>query len=154
LKIIAAIEDPPLILRILTHLGLPIRASPREPARRFDLLQAVCSSAKTGSAIGPTIRLGRHSRKQSNCVDISPLGPMQGPKSSPATARFSPNTCAIDYSQVRRYSPVRNSSISSGARAAALRKGIPREESLGPSGPGWRSRTPLPVRDRPKGTNW
>ena len=26
LKIIAAIEDPPVILRILTHLGLPTRA--------------------------------------------------------------------------------------------------------------------------------
>jgi hypothetical protein len=41
LKIIAVIEDPPVILRILTHLGLPTRAPPRSPARRFDLLQAV-----------------------------------------------------------------------------------------------------------------
>ena len=41
LKIIAAIEDPPVILRIVTHLGLPTRAPPRSPARRFDLFQAV-----------------------------------------------------------------------------------------------------------------
>jgi hypothetical protein len=40
LKIIAAIEDPPVIVRILTHQGLPSRA-PRSPARRFDLFQTV-----------------------------------------------------------------------------------------------------------------
>ena len=39
LKIIAAIEDPPVIVRILTHMGLPTRAPPRAPARRFDLFQ-------------------------------------------------------------------------------------------------------------------
>jgi hypothetical protein len=33
LKIIAAIEDPPVIIKILKHLGLPARA----PARRVDL---------------------------------------------------------------------------------------------------------------------
>jgi len=33
LKIIAAIEDPVVIARILTHLGLPARAPPRSPAR-------------------------------------------------------------------------------------------------------------------------
>jgi len=35
LKIIAAIEDPPVIVKILSHLGLPTRA----PAQRFDLFQ-------------------------------------------------------------------------------------------------------------------
>jgi hypothetical protein len=35
LKIIAAIEDPPVIVRILTHLGLPTRA----PAQGVDLFQ-------------------------------------------------------------------------------------------------------------------
>jgi hypothetical protein len=29
LKIIAAIEDPPAIVKILIHLGLPTRAPPR-----------------------------------------------------------------------------------------------------------------------------
>ncbi|MCX7136528.1 MAG: hypothetical protein NTW47_07775 [Proteobacteria bacterium] len=29
LKIIAAIEEPAVIVRILTHLGLPVRAPPR-----------------------------------------------------------------------------------------------------------------------------
>jgi hypothetical protein len=37
LKIIAAIEDPPVIVKILSHLGLPSRAPPRAPARRVDL---------------------------------------------------------------------------------------------------------------------
>jgi len=40
LKIIAAIEDPPVIVRILIHLGLPTHAPPRAPAQRFVLLQA------------------------------------------------------------------------------------------------------------------
>ena len=40
LKIIAAIEEPAVIVRILKHLGLPARAPPRTPARRVDLFQA------------------------------------------------------------------------------------------------------------------
>ena len=43
LKIIAAIEEPAVIvriLRILTHLGLPARAPPRSPARPLALFQA------------------------------------------------------------------------------------------------------------------
>jgi hypothetical protein len=39
LKIIAAIEHPPVIAKILTHLGLSARAPPRSPARSFDPLQ-------------------------------------------------------------------------------------------------------------------
>jgi hypothetical protein len=39
LTIIAAILDPTVIAKILAHLGLPIRAPPRSPARSFDLLQ-------------------------------------------------------------------------------------------------------------------
>jgi len=41
LKIIAAIEDPPVIVKILTHLGLPARAPPRASARRVDLFQTI-----------------------------------------------------------------------------------------------------------------
>ena len=41
LKIIAAIEDPPVIIKILSHLGLPTRAPPRSPARRVDLFQTI-----------------------------------------------------------------------------------------------------------------
>jgi hypothetical protein len=41
LKIIAAIEDPPVIDKILRHLGLPTRAPPRAPARRVDLFQTI-----------------------------------------------------------------------------------------------------------------
>ena len=40
LKIIAAIEEPAVIVRILTHLGLPARAPPRSPARPPALFQA------------------------------------------------------------------------------------------------------------------
>jgi len=37
LKIIAAIEDPPVIINMLSHLGLP----PRARARRVDLFQTI-----------------------------------------------------------------------------------------------------------------
>jgi hypothetical protein len=40
LRIIAAIEAPAEIVKILTHLGLPARAPPRSPARRPELFQA------------------------------------------------------------------------------------------------------------------
>ena len=40
MKIIAAIEEPAVIARILTHLGLPARAPPRSPARPLPLFQA------------------------------------------------------------------------------------------------------------------
>ena len=40
LKIIAAMVDPVVITKILTHLHLPARAPPRSPARRVDLFQA------------------------------------------------------------------------------------------------------------------
>jgi CheY-like chemotaxis protein len=36
-----AIEDPPVIVKILSHLGLPTRAPPRAPAQRFDLFQTI-----------------------------------------------------------------------------------------------------------------
>ena len=40
LKIITAIEEPAVIVRILTYLGLPARSPPRSPARPLDLFQA------------------------------------------------------------------------------------------------------------------
>ena len=40
LKIIGAIEEPAVIERILTHLGLAAQPPPRASARRFDLFQA------------------------------------------------------------------------------------------------------------------
>jgi hypothetical protein len=40
LKIIAAIEEPAVIERMLTHLGLSAQPPPRTPARRAELFQA------------------------------------------------------------------------------------------------------------------
>jgi len=40
LKIIGAIEEPAVISRILTRLGLSAQPPPRSAARRFDLFQA------------------------------------------------------------------------------------------------------------------
>ena len=39
LTMIAAIEDPPVIQKILAHLGLPTRAPPRAPAKADVLFQ-------------------------------------------------------------------------------------------------------------------
>jgi hypothetical protein len=39
-RIIAAIEEPAVIVKILTHLGLPARAPPRSPARPLALFRA------------------------------------------------------------------------------------------------------------------
>ena len=39
-KIIAAIEEPAVIVKILTHLGLPARAPPRAPAWPLAFFQA------------------------------------------------------------------------------------------------------------------
>jgi hypothetical protein len=36
-----AIEDLPVIAKILTHLGLPTRAPPLSPPQRFDLFQTI-----------------------------------------------------------------------------------------------------------------
>src|SRR5262245_24508508 len=41
LKIIAAIDDPPVIVKILSHLGLSTRGPLRAPARRVDLFQTI-----------------------------------------------------------------------------------------------------------------
>ena len=40
MRIIAAIEEPAVIERILTHLGLSAQPPPRAPARRVELFQA------------------------------------------------------------------------------------------------------------------
>jgi len=39
LTIIAAIVDPPVIAKILAHLGLPTRAPPRAPVKAYPLFQ-------------------------------------------------------------------------------------------------------------------
>ena len=39
-KIITTTEAPAVMVKILTHLGLPARAPPRAPARRLDLFEA------------------------------------------------------------------------------------------------------------------
>ncbi len=40
MKIIAAIEEPAVIVRIFMHLGMPARAPPRSRARPLALFQA------------------------------------------------------------------------------------------------------------------
>ena len=35
------LDDPPVIVKILSHLGLPTRGPPCAPARRVDLFQTI-----------------------------------------------------------------------------------------------------------------
>ena len=39
MTIIATIEQPAVIIKILGHLGLPTRAPPRAPVRAFDFFE-------------------------------------------------------------------------------------------------------------------
>ena len=55
-KIIAAIEEPALIVRILTHLGLPARAPPRPVARP--------AFAHGGQSASKPASMGRHRDRQ------------------------------------------------------------------------------------------
>ena len=43
LTLLAAIEDPAVIIKILTHLGLPTRAPPKAPVR-LDAFMQIASS--------------------------------------------------------------------------------------------------------------
>ena len=64
LKIIAAIEHPPVITKILTRLGLPARAPPRAAAKAFDRLTGLIphrTAIPSGSAPEPTLPLGPRS---------------------------------------------------------------------------------------------
>ena len=63
LKIIAAIEDPPVIVKILTHLGLPTRAPPRAPARE-SIYSRQSEEPKTVCQRKPTAPLALSSREQ------------------------------------------------------------------------------------------
>lgn len=87
LKILAAIEDPAVITKILTQLRLPARAPPRSPARPVALFQKPPDPQPT-----PVQQLRRRSR--SSCRsherpkrrEISPRRLMNDPK-NPAEGR-------------------------------------------------------------------
>src|SRR5262245_27071651 len=57
------IEDPPVIIKILNHLGLPTRAPPRAPARRVDLFQTI-GQPKTTCQRKPTAPLALNSSER------------------------------------------------------------------------------------------
>ena len=78
LRIIAATEQPALIAKILTHLGLPARAPPRAPARPLALSLAasdprrqerLCNGAEHPARPGLLWRGGRVRRSQAIRVE-------------------------------------------------------------------------------------
>ncbi len=70
LKIIAAIENPHVIAKILTHLSLSARAPPRSPARPFDRLRMARSQTLTPpirfSSLSPQPPLARTRARRQN----------------------------------------------------------------------------------------
>ena len=52
-----------MIVRILAYLGLPTHTPPRSPHGDSIYSKRPDPQPKTGPAIAPTIRLGRHSRR-------------------------------------------------------------------------------------------
>jgi len=91
LKIIASIEDPAVIVRILTHLGLPARAQRRgcwRCSRRPD------PQDKSGSATALTIPRGPRSRDAVTLRRIQPSGAMQSPKNH-ASGELAPYTARL-----------------------------------------------------------
>src|SRR6266850_3106822 len=64
------IEDPPVIVKILSHLGLPTRAPPRAPARRVDLFQTI-GEAQTAERPKPMETLALSASKRKNPQDFS-----------------------------------------------------------------------------------
>ena len=84
LTIIAAIEHPPVIAKILAHLGLPIRAPPRSLERPFDRLPMAGSPIDSRfdpvHLPEPTLPPDLHAREAPKRPKTWRLGPMNGPK--------------------------------------------------------------------------
>jgi len=56
LKIIPAIEYPPVIVKILSHLGLPTRAPPRAPTRTVRILAKYAKTDEEGQRVLEVVR--------------------------------------------------------------------------------------------------
>ncbi len=109
LKIIAAIEEPGVIAKILAHLGLPTRAPPRSPPRSFGLLETACfhthNANQSGSAPEPIIPLGLRPYYTPKFVITNGSQPVSGPLPDPKSPVFEPMPHLIDHSVAFRYSP-------------------------------------------------
>ena len=77
LKIIAPIEDPPVIDKILSHLGLPTRAPPRAPVRRVDLSKG-SEQSKNACQRKPTVPLALSSSERRDKAPFAHVRPLSG----------------------------------------------------------------------------
>jgi len=68
--IIAAIEEPAVIERILTHLGLSAQPPPRALARRVDLFQETCFSEADWFLAESMARLGLRACRRAELGEI------------------------------------------------------------------------------------
>jgi hypothetical protein len=85
LKIIAAIEVPPVIAKMLAHLNFLARASPRSPAQALDLFSGLIPNRNRFTPT-PMIPLDLHSRERVKGVQFSHLHPMYGATNPRETA--------------------------------------------------------------------
>ena len=93
LKIIAAIVDPVLMIRLVAHRGVPTRAPPRLTARRLDSRPSSLILTETSSTPAPMLTLGLCSHDRLKCPEIGPLRLING-STHPAEGRvFTRHTC-------------------------------------------------------------
>jgi hypothetical protein len=101
LKIIAAIEDPPVIVKILSHLGLPSRAPPRAGAALRFIPNDLRSRNRLPTLADGAARSEFERAVRSGTLSAPPTA--ASPKPAEATPRFSSNRKEIDNSPVPRY---------------------------------------------------
>jgi hypothetical protein len=92
LKILAAIEEPPVIVRMLAHLGLPTRAPARAPAQRLDLFQA--GLIRQPRAVAQPTKVGARPARRATAPSAATSAHGR-PEASEANGNFHPTTLAI-----------------------------------------------------------
>jgi Putative transposase len=103
LKIIAAIEEPAVITRILTHLGLPARAAALPGAAAGAVPGGLILKSRTVLQQHRRSRAARARAKRSNCVAVRCLGTMKGSNGHREGGIFTEHR-AIDRLPGRRHS--------------------------------------------------
>jgi hypothetical protein len=98
----AAIEDPPVIVKILSHLGLPTRAPPRAGAAIRFIPDNLRSPNRLPTQADGAGRSEFDRAARSGILSAHPTA--APPKPTEATPGFSSNRNEFDNSPLRRYS--------------------------------------------------
>jgi hypothetical protein len=141
LKIIAAIEDPPVIIKILSHLGLPTALRPSRPAQKW-----VSHQPQTGIDIPPDPAIWLGHRKRWFKI---PIHPGMIPRlfacalvtlSLPVAQVSAADTPVAEVAQLRIYSSLWQNLHHFLYVSASARKAAPGRPLAMPLPPGWMCR--------------